>query len=276
MDKLITWIGFFGILILTFAVGYFVKKWLTKLINESSRIQQTNPTNYKFLKHVVLAMIYVIGVSISVYSVPQFRTLASSLLATAGIFAVAVGFASQHALSNIISGLFIVIFKPYKVNDRVTVQTYQGVIEDITLRHTVIRNFENRRVIIPNSVISEQVVVNSDFGDQRICRFMEFGISYDSNIDLAKDIMADEVRKHPMWIDVRTPENIEEGQPDVPVKVISLGDSSVNLRAWAWAADQASGFLLNCDVLESVKKRFDAEGISIPFPHRTVYMKNLN
>ena len=100
------------------------------------------------------------------------------------------------------------------------------------------------------------------------------GISYDSDIDLAKKIMAEEVGKHPLYIDNRSEEDIEAGEPLVRVRLISMGDFSINLRAWAWANHQADGFVLQCDTLESIKKRFDAEGIEIPFPYRTLVFKN--
>jgi len=235
---------------------------------------QNDPTNYKFLKHLILALIYIIGISLSIYIVPSLKALASSLLAGAGILAVTVGFASQHALSNVISGVFIVMFKPFKVNDRLSVRTFQGTVEDITLRHTVIRDFENRRIVIPNSVISDEIIVNSDFAEERICKWIEIGITYDSDIDLAKSIMRDEVMKHPLHVDPRTPEDIEMGEPEVQVKVLKLEDSAVLLRAWAWAIDTSEGFKMSCDLLESIKKRFDKEGVEIAFPHRTVILKN--
>jgi small-conductance mechanosensitive channel len=235
---------------------------------------KSNPTNYLFLRHIVTAVIYVLGFAIAVAQVPSLRTIAASMLAGAGILAVAVGFASQAALSNIISGLFIVIFKPFRVNDRLTVQTNSGIVEDITLRHTVIRNFQNERIIIPNSIISDQVLINSSIIDDHVCRFLDIGISYDSDIDLAKSIMADEVRNHPLYYDVRTEEQIEAGTPDVTVRVLGLGESSVNLRAWVWARTAADGFVLSCDLFESIKKRFDREGVEIPFPHRTLVYKN--
>jgi small-conductance mechanosensitive channel len=219
-------------------------------------------------------MIYLIGFSLAVYHIQPLRAVANSLLAGAGIMAIALGFASQAALSNIISGVFIVIFKPYGVNDRITVRdTLQGVVEDITLRHTVIRDFQNRRIVIPNSVISNEVIVNADLIDDKICRFVDFDISYDSNIKLAKRIIQEEALKHSFHLDNRTPEQIEEGVEDVVVRVISFGGSAVNLRAFVWARTQADAFVMHCDLLESVKERFGANGIEIPFPHRTVVFK---
>ena len=151
-----------------------------------------------------------------------------------------------------------------------------GIVEDITLRHTVLRNFENQRIIVPNSIISEEILVNPDFINDRICKWIDIGISYDSDIDLAKEIMRDEVERHPSYLDPRSPEDIEAGEPKVVVRVLSLGEYSVNLRAWAWAKDSPEGFAMSCDLYESIKKRFDREGVEIPFPYRTLVIKNGN
>ncbi|MEM1328581.1 MAG: mechanosensitive ion channel family protein [Bacteroidota bacterium] len=275
MDTRITYaLIFIGILIATIIVAYIVDRIFKKIIRKSTETMKTNPTNYLFLRHIVTAVIYILGFGIAVSQVPSLKTLAASMLAGAGILAVAIGFASQAALSNVISGLFIIIFKPFRVNDRLAVGTDSGIVEDITLRHTVIRNFQNERVIIPNSIISDQVLINSNLVDDHVCRWLEIGISYDSDIDLAKSIMADEARQHPLYYDVRTEEQIESGTPEVTVRVLGLGDSSVNLRAWVWARTAADGFLMSCDLYESVKKRFDREGIEIPFPHRTLVYKD--
>lgn len=263
-----------GVIIATIIVAYIINIFLQRLIKKSSAGINSDPTNYKFVKHIVNAVIYIIGFGLAIYSVPSLKTVASSILAGAGILAVAIGFAAQSAFSNVISGVFIVLFKPFRINDRLALRTYTGIVEDITLRHTVIRDFENKRIIIPNSVISDEIIVNSDFTDQGICKWIDIGISYNSDIDLAKKIIAEEIIKHPLHIDPRTPEQLENNTPEAMVRVIGLADSSVNLRGWAWAVNAADSFVLFCDVLESVKKRFDQEGIEIPYPHRTVYMRN--
>ena len=190
------------IIITTFVLGYVVNRLLTGLIKRSSDDMQNDPTNYKFLRHLILAMIYLVGFGLAIFSIPSLKAVASSLLAGAGILAVAAGFASQHALSNIISGLFIVIFKPFRINDRLSIQTYMGIVEDITLRHTFIRDFENKRIIIPNTVISDEIIVNADFAEEKVCKWIEIGISYDSDIDLAKKIMFEEIAAHPNYLDV--------------------------------------------------------------------------
>lgn len=259
------------IIFVTIVVQKLVKKGFYKYINGDSDLKPDDSTNFRFLYYALVAVIYLTGLGFAIWNVPFLKHVAQSMLAGAGILAIVIGFASQQALANIVSGVFIVMFKPYRINDRVTVKdTLRGVVEDINLRHTVIRNFENQRIVIPNSIISNEVLINSNYIDDKLCRFINVGISYSSDIDLAKSIMADEVQKHPLNMDVRSEEDIENGVPRVSVRVIMLDQSSVNLRAWAWAEDAPNAFVMECDLLESIKKRFDREGIIIPFPQRTL------
>ena len=264
---------FIGIILLTFIIAYLVNRFFRRLIRKSTTIMRNDPTNYQFLRHAISGLIYLIGFSIAIYSLPDLRALASSLLAGAGILAVAVGFASQHALGNIISGVFIVIYKPFRVNERIEIHNMVGVIEDITLRHTVIRDFQNRRIIIPNALISDEIILNADFEDDRICKHMEVVISFESDLLKAKEIMRDEVTKHPLHIDPRTSAEIEEGLDKVPVRVLSLGPEGVRIRAWAWASNAADAFLMSCDLFGSIKMRFDQEGIELAYPHRVLINK---
>lgn len=271
----IEYIGIFvGVMLITMIVAFLVGRFFRRLIRRSTEAMDTDPTNYHFFRHAVVGIIYIVGFSIAIYKIPDLRALASSLLAGAGILAVAIGFAAQSALSNIISGLFIVVFKPFRVKDRIQVRELYGIIEDITLRHTIIRDFENRRIIIPNAVISDEVIVNADYGDDKICKFVEIGISYDSDIKLARRIMKEEILSHPLHIDPRSPQQIENEDELAPVRVLTLGDSSVNLRGYAWAKDSADAFRMGCDLFESIKERFGREGVEIPFPHRTLVYKS--
>lgn len=259
------------IIFVTIVVQKLVKKGFDKFMKGDSDLKPDDSTNFRFLYYALVATIYLTGFGFAIWNVPFLKHVAQSMLAGAGILAIVIGFASQQALANIVSGVFIVMFKPYRLGDRITVKdTMRGVVEDINLRHTVIRNFENQRIVIPNSIISNEVLINSNYTDDKLCRFINIGISYGSDIDLAKNIMAEEVQNHSLNIDIRAEEDIEKGTPRVTVRVVLLDQSSVNLRAWAWAEDAPSAFVMECDVLESIKKRFDREGIVIPFPQRTI------
>ncbi len=259
-----------GIYIITFItrkiIGLFIKRQSLKV--------NVDPTNFSFLKNSISFIIYTAGVIAIFYITPQLNSVAKALFASAGIFAAIIGFASQKAFSNIISGIFILIFRPFRIKDVIEVGTLnKGVVEEITLRHTIIRNYENRRIIIPNSIISEETIINSNIIEEKIKKFIEFDISYESNIDLAKKIIQEEAESHPLIYDNRTDEDKLNGEPVVRIRVIRLGEYSITIRAYVWAKCNDDAFVIFCDMNESVKKRFDTSGIEIPYPHRTIVTK---
>lgn len=278
IEKLnIDWVS--GLAILLIIIGAIVltriSRWLFQRFFDPETIQiNVDPTRYKFLRHLATMAVWLMAIGAIIYLIPSLRAFALTLFAGAGIMVAILGFAAQAAFANIISGIFIVIFKPFRVGDILKIgELYSGTVEDITLRHVVIVSFENKRIIIPNSVISAETVVNSSISDTKICEFVEFGISYDSDIDLAMKIIKEEALKHPNCIDNRTEEEKKGGEPQVATRVIGFGDSSVNLRAWVWAKDLADAKVLHWEMNKTVKERFDKEGIEIPFPYRTLVFK---
>lgn len=228
-------------------------------------LNSNDSTNYAFFQHIITASIYIAGFGTAMYMIPSLRTFSASLLAGAGIFAVAIGFASQKAFSNIISGLFIVIFKPFRVNDRLTIgNDIAGVVEDITLRHTVLRSYENHRVVIPNALISDKVVVNADLIDAKVCKFISYKVDYKTDLKQAIKIIQDLAENHSLTVDNRNEEAMENNAPIVNVKAVSWSDYAIILRASVWAKDASDGFAITCDLNESVKEAFDEAGIEIP------------
>ncbi len=264
-----------AVLALTIFAGRYSKWLIKKYFSRQKEVTGSSLTTAKFIEHFSSIVIYLVGIGLAIWDIPMLKPVAQSMMAGAGIFAIAIGFASQNALGNLVSGILILVYRPYVINDRITIRgDMRGVVEDISLRHTVIRNMENQRIIIPNSVINNEILVNSNYADPKMLRFIEIGISYDSDIDLAKSIIADEIGNHPLFVDTRIEKDIDDGAPKVIVRLIELGDSSVTLRGWAWAKNTVDAFIMQCDVLESIKKRFDREGIVIPFPQRTISYLN--
>lgn len=261
------------VLVIAYTIHRVLRMLLTRFLRKSSADLNVDPTNYTFLNNALGLLVFFIALLVVLNSFPEVREIGVTLFAGAGIFAAIIGFASQAAFSNIISGIFIVIFKPFRVGDVVTQTNYRGIIEDITLRHVVIRDFENRRYVVPNSIISTDVIHNSSLYEEATGNFVIVSISYDSDLDLAMSIMQDEAMAHPLLIDRRSAEEVEDGAPLVQVRVINLGDSSVDLRATCWTADFIKGFELKTDLYRAIKLRFDREGIEIPFPHRTIVTK---
>jgi small-conductance mechanosensitive channel len=261
-------------IIVAFVISLIVRKIAQTIIKKYSERIKVDPTNYSFLKNSLSFIIFSIAIIFIFVKIPFFNSLGNALFAGAGVIAAIIGFASQKAFSNIISGIFILIFKPFRVGDTINFTTYKGVVEEITLRHVVIIDYENRRIVIPNSIISEDTIINSDITDEKIRKHLEFGISYDSNIDKAIEIIQKEAEKHPLLIDYRTPEEINKGEHAVVVRVIEHGDFAIKLKAYLWCDGNDNSFILCCDLLKSVKEEFDKNGIEIPFPYRTIVYKN--
>jgi small-conductance mechanosensitive channel len=263
------------VMLIAFLFLRIIRSVFNRFLHKSSEDLQVDPTKYTFLKNALSFLVYMVALIIIFLSIPELESVGLGLFASAGVFAAILGFASQAAFSNIISGIFLVIFKPFRVGDIIKVNNiHHGIVEDINLRHTTIKDFENRRLLIPNSVISADTIQNFNIVDAKIKNFIIFGISYDSNIDTAIRIIREEAMKHPYFIDNRSQEDIEDGNPAVVVRLLEFGDSSVNLRAQVWSEDPIKAFELKCDIHKTVKERFDKEGIEIPFPHRTIVYKN--
>ncbi len=199
--------------------------------------------------------------------VPSLRALVGTLIAGAGITALVVGFAAKSTLGNLIAGLSLAVYRPFRIGDKLTVEGELCTVEDITLRHTIVRTWQYKRLIIPNSKIDEMTLVNYSIIDPKIKCTAELGVSYDTDIDLARRLILEEVNRCPHRL---------EGAEEPWVRVISHGDFSIGLRVYLWVEDIDSAWLARFWLLEQIKKRFDKEGVEIPFPYRTlVYKKDL-
>ncbi len=262
------------ILAITIFISWLYNKIANRYIKKALLQHEKDLTGFQFLKHVGTALIYILGLAAALMQIPDLKIVGHSMLAGAGIISVVAGLAAQQSLGNLFSGVMIVIFRPFKINDRITIGDKTGFVEDINLRQVVIRDFENNRVILPNSLVNSEAIVNKQMNDPKVNNKFIIGIGYSSSIDKAFEIISEEALKHPLIIDNRTKSDKDAGIPQVIVRVTELGESSVNLTAWIWTANKSDGFTLICDLNKSVKERFDKEGIEIPFPQRTVSYLN--
>lgn len=247
------------ILLATWMVAKVFDRVLERRFRSASRRMDMGKTSYSIVKRLMNVGIYILGLGVAVYTVPQLRQLSFALFASAGFIGIVIGFAAQAALSNIIAGIFIAVFQPFRVDDRIETQTHYGTVEDITLRQTVINTPSNERVIVPNAKILDDYIINYSIGDEKSRYSVKIGIAYREDIDLAREIMLEEAEDHDTVID---------GESQVIVS--ELADSAVVLELRIWAATRPDVWQAGQDLRESIKKRFDAEGITIPFPQRTV------
>jgi len=246
------------------AVVYLQRKLFKRFIDRRER-QSSDKTNLIFLRNVVIYTTYCIGFLTMLNKIPSMEQLSKTLLTGAGILAAAVGFGSQQAISNIVSGIFMVIFKPFRVGDHIDLGgVNKGTVIDISLRHTIIRNSENRIIVIPNTVLNNQSIVNSTIITTKTSTSVNVSINYKSDVNKAMEIMQEEALKHPLLIEHRTPAEIENGAPGIVVRLIEWERSSITLQTWVWASSSGNAFALKCDLLKAIKDRFDNENIEIP------------
>ena len=258
--------------VLTCVAARSVNRVMQRLVDRQRKSGSSFATFTGFTRYIAVAAVYFAGGMVIVGAIPVLSSAVRTLLATGGVIAVVAGLAAQEALGSVVSGMMILAFKPFKMGDvvRYVDNDITGCVEEITLHHTAVRTFENKRVIIPNSKMNSAIIENADYADSKVCVFLTVGITYESDLKKAKELLAREVRKQPTFLDIRTEQQKKDGVPDVPVVVLELADSAVVLRASLWAKDNATAFALKCAVLEGIKLTYDAEGIDIAYPHMQV------
>jgi len=239
-------------------------KLITRIFRATWRRFGKDTIHQKFIKNVLSIIIWLIGLMIAVSWLPNFSDAITALLAGSGLVVLTIGLAAQESLGNAFSGLFISMFKPFEVGDRVhlTKADITGFIEDITIRHTVIRTFMNSRIIIPNSVMNKELIENANFCNPQASNFIDVIITYDSDVDTASEIIAQVIEEHPDFVDPRTPEQMNTA-PKVRVFVRALGLYGVELRASMWTATVTNNFAACSDVRLGIMKEFEKAGIRI-------------
>lgn len=244
-------------------VIFFLRKRLTK--------EKFGVTRLKFTRNSLRFIFGLLGFLIIIFTVPVFRKQAGYIFSGAGILAAIVGFAAKDAISNLIGGLFIVLFRPFRIGDYIKLNDERmGIIDDITLRHTIISTFENKRLIIPNSVISTESVLNFTIHETKILSFNNFSIGIYANINQAKKIITEEIAKLDFVIDNRTPEEVLKGYPEFDVRLVEVTENALVIRAYIWLNDPLKEFYIKSALKEAVHKRFIKESIELPIPMRKI------
>ena len=243
-------------------VGLWLINKFVKLIGKLMEKRKVDSSLFGFFKSLI-SVVLKIMLAISVLSMLGIET--TSFIAILGATGLAIGMALSGTLQNFAGGIMILIFKPYKVGDFIRTQDYEGEVMEIQIFHTVINTLEHKKVIIPNSPISAGTLVNFTAKPYRRVD-ITFGIGYGDDIDKAREVIMGVIKE----------ESKIMNEPEAPfVKIVSLGDSSVNFTVRVWALNEHYWdvyFYLN----EYVKKAFDKNGVSIPFPQQDVHVHQVN
>ncbi len=242
------------VLVLGWVAAGVISGMLRRRINATPRIDQTLGNFVASLVKVVILLMVLVSV------LGLFGIEATSLVAVIGAATLAIGLALQGTLSDLAAGVMLVVFRPYKLGQYVSVGGTSGTVKDLNLFFTELVTPDNVQIIIPNGQAWGQIITNYSAHDTRRCD-LTFGVDYADDVDKAIDIImkiaADDPRVH--------------GDPEPWVRVTNLGDSSVDLTARLWC-DAGDYWPLKFDMNKTVKEAFDKGGITIPYPH-TVEIK---
>lgn len=255
MDGVITYGPKLLLALVFFFVGLFLIMLLRKFVSRALKIKKLDPAVSGFILSLIsigLRILLVIMV-LGVVGVPT-----ASLGFVIGAASLAIGFAMKNTLANFASGILILILKPFSLGDFIEANGFSGTVREIQMFNTVMTTLDNKRVIIPNSDLSSSSLIN--YSSETVRRIdVVFGIGYQDDIDHAFSVLEKIVSA-----DQRTHQD-----PAPMIKVVNLGDNSVDINVRVWV-DSSDFGLYKMDLLETVKKTFDAEGISFPFPQREV------
>jgi|TARA_B110000438_G_scaffold119415_2_gene116503 small conductance mechanosensitive channel len=240
---------------------YIIGKWIagtvTRLVKKGMGKKDVDPALISFLGSLIycglMAMVFISV--IQKIGIPTTSFVA--IFAAAGL---AVGLALQGSLSNFASGTLIILFKPFKIGDLIEAGGTLGVVEDIGVLVTIMKTPDNKKIIAPNSEIMGGVITNIAANSERRID-MTWGVSYDDDLDKAKEVLMDELVKHPNVLKAPAP----------VVEIWEYADSSINFIVRPWV-ETSNWFSTRCELMSTIKKRLDAEGMSIPYPQRDVHM----
>jgi small conductance mechanosensitive channel len=240
-----------------FYFGRFLVGLLTRGLRKVLQNQEVDKTLETFVCNLVrmglLAFVVVAAIN-------SLGIQTASFIAVLGAAGLAVGLALQGSLSNFAAGVLIVMFRPYKVGDWIEAAGVSGSVLELQILTTALKSGDNKRVIVPNSQIMGSIITNYSAHDTRRVDLV-VGVSYSDDLDKVRETLQSIVAADQRILD----------DPAVTIAVSELADSSVNfvVRPWVKTVDYW-GVLF--DLTETIKKRFDAEGISIPFPQRDVHI----
>ena len=261
IEEAISWFWNFLPNLITALVLLVVGLWVIRIINNLVR-RFFDRKDYDEALETFLQSFIKMGLKflLFVLVVTQLGVKSSSLVAMVGAAGLAVGLALQGSLANFAGGVLILLFKPFRVGDFISAQGVDGTVKEINIFTTKVNTFGNQVAIIPNGKLSNENIINFNAEKTRRDK-IDVGISYGSDIRKAKEILLEICQEDVRILPVPAPE----------VYVAELADSSVNLSLRFWANNE-DFWAAHFAVMETLKARFDAAGIEIPFPQRDVHL----
>jgi len=240
-----------------FYLGKMVISLVVRGIRKVMQRQEVDKTLETFVCNLVRMVLLVIVI---IAAIGQLGIQTTSFIAIFGAAGLAVGLALQGSLSNFAAGVLIVLFRPYRVGDFIEAAGISGVVEQVQILTTILKTGDNKQIIVPNGQIMDSIITNYSANDTRRVD-MVVGVSYDDDLDKVRDTIKELIAAEDRILD----------EPACTIAVSALADSSVNfvVRPWVKTSDYWGVMF---DLTEAVKKRFDKEGITFPFPQQDVHV----
>jgi len=257
IETLLSWGARVAIALLIFLIGRWIARMVGRQIEKALGRAHVDPTLSQFGSTVAAALITVIAV---IAALTHLGVQVTSLVAILGAATLAVGLAMRDSLSNFAAGAMLMSYRPFKAGDFVEAAGQMGVVESVGMFHSMIRTTTNQEITIPNSRIYGDVITNYSARDRRRID-VTVGISYNDDIAHAKKIVHEVINS----------DDRLHKEPAPIIWVGEMGDSSIDLWIKAWT-NLDPFWDARSDLLESIKQRFDEEGITIPFPQRDVHL----
>lgn len=244
--------------LLVFIIGRWVIRQLVKGADKGLRLRNVDDVLTTFLKNIISISLTVLLI---IMVLQQLGVQTSSLLAIVGAAGLAIGLALKDSLGNFASGVMLVMLKPFRADDFVDIAGQLGVVHEVRIFNTIITTTNNQLVTIPNSLITEDVIVNyTKLPIRRIDLLI--GVSYDDDLKAARAALEKAIAAHSEMI-------LEEPVP--VVMIAELGDSSVNFNVRPWVKTE-DYWTVRGPLIETIKAELEAVGCSIPFPQRDVHL----
>ena len=245
------------IAIAIFYVGRMVISLVVRGLHKVMRRQEVDKTLETFVCNLVRMVLLVVVV---IAAIGQIGIETTSFIAIFGAAGLAVGLALQGSLSNFAAGVLIVLFRPYRVGDFIEAAGINGSVEQVQILTTILKTGDNKQVIVPNGQIMDSIITNYSANDTRRVD-MVVGVSYDDDLDKVRDTIKELIAAEDRILD----------EPACTIAVSALADSSVNfvVRPWVKTPDYWGVMF---DLTEAIKKRFDKDGITFPFPQQDVHV----
>lgn len=250
-----------GVSVLVLVAAWVVYWLLRKGIDRFSKrrnLAEVDPgaeTRFRMIERLSAVVLFFVAVGLVfwIMDVSALKRVAVGMFASAGVVGIALGFAAQTTMANLVSGVIIAFAQPIRLGDKVTVDGEFGTVESIGLFYTVIHTWDNRRLVIPNKILSDQTIRNYTLVDARMPAVVLLRLDYGADVDAVRAVLLEEARAHPLCLP----------EPEPAVYVVDADNLGVSIRLTAWAADQSDAWQMAVELREKVVKRLRAAEVPI-------------